>query len=216
MIQSVDFNSWPRKAIYDFFGEISDPFYMVTFRQDVTDIRSFAKRNGLSFYLCMVYLVSGAFNSVEAFRYTVREGDLYLLDERLPSFTDLPEDSDEFRIITMPELGENIFTFCAKAEARRIAQKDFIDQSGETDGLIYLSCLPWFDLTALTNERDLSTKESRESNIPSIAWGRYEDHAGRKELGLSIEVNHRFIDGIHLGQFKNALDRLIRNLPERI
>ena len=216
MRRPVDMGSWSRKAVFDFYGGVSNPFYMVTFRQDVTDVYSFAKRNGLSFYLCLMHLVSRAVNQVEAFRYSVRDGELFLLDKRSPSFTDLAEGSDTFRIVTMPDLEDNIFAFCKTAEELRRNQTVFLNPAAETDELIYISCLPWFDLTALTNERDLSTKETREDNIPRISWGKYVSCSRKKELGLSVEVNHRFIDGIHLGMFKKALDAMIRNLPVNI
>ena len=38
--------------------------------------------------------------------------------------------------------------------------------------------------------------------IPRVAWGRFvDDGSGRKVLGMSLEVNHRFIDGYHISQF---------------
>ena len=66
---------------------------------------------------------------------------------------------------------------------------------------MYLSCLPWLDLTALTNERD----PDKDDTVPRISWGKYAETDGRKQLNLSLEVNHRFIDGIHIGKFQDAL-----------
>ena len=64
-----------------------------------------------------------------------------------------------------------------------------------------MSCTPWFDLTGCTNERDFD----KDDNIPRITWGRYAEANGRKTLGMSVEVNHRFIDGLHLGKFYEKL-----------
>ena len=65
---------------------------------------------------------------------------------------------------------------------------------------------PSRSLTALTNERDFD----RDDNIPRIAWGKYiPDGAGRETLGMSVEVNHRFLDGIHLGRFYQTLQASI-------
>ena len=33
-----------------------------------------------------------------------------------------------------------------------------------------------------------------------------DDGSGRKVLGMSLEVNHRFIDGYHISQFANFFD----------
>ena len=35
-MQAVDFASWPRREIYEFFSPISNPFYAVSFRLDVS------------------------------------------------------------------------------------------------------------------------------------------------------------------------------------
>lgn len=43
------------------------------------------------------------------------------------------------------------------------------------------------------------------------------DGTDRETLGMSVEVNHRFLDGIHLGRFYQTLqasiDALERGLP---
>ena len=102
--------------------------------------------------------------------------------------------------------------FCKEALKKSREQERFIDGEKETDSLIYYSCLPWIDLTALTNERDLSSFKALDDNIPRIAWGKYTEENGRKTLGLSVEVNHRFIDGVHIGQYSKVLEHIIQNL----
>ncbi len=48
MEQKVDHNAWERKEIFDFFSEMSNPFYMVTFRQNVTKLYKYTKQNHIS------------------------------------------------------------------------------------------------------------------------------------------------------------------------
>ena len=102
--------------------------------------------------------------------------------------------------MTLPKTG-TLDEFCRTAKAKSDAQKTFLDQSGELDDLIYISCTPWFDLTGCTNERDFD----KDDNIPRITWGKYVPESGRETLGMSLEVNHRFIDGYHLGLFYKHL-----------
>ena len=42
-------------------------------------------------------------------------------------------------------------------------------------------------------------------------WGEqnHPDGTGRETLGMSVEVNHRFLDGVHLGKFYQALQASI-------
>ena len=205
----IDMATWPRRGMYEYFSGVSNPFYSVTVQIDVTALAAWAKREGLSFYYALVYLCTRAVNRTEAFRYDIRDGQVALLDRREPSFTDLKPGAELFHIVTMPA-GEDIRAFCR--EARRIsrAQEIFLDTAAEAGPLIYFSCLPWVELTALTNERDFD----RDDTVPRIAWGRYTEQNGRLKLGLSLEVNHRFIDGLHIGQFVRALEEMIAALGE--
>lgn len=211
MERKINQDAWPRKEIFDFFSGVSNPFYMVTFRQDVTELYRYVKRHGLSFYYSLIYLCTEAINEVEAFRYGIRDGQVYELSGRMPSFTDLKTGSRQFHIVTMPCNG-TLEEFSAAAREKSRRQQVFLDHTMETDQLIYYSCLPWMDMTAMTNERDLAAPEARDESIPHIAWGKYAARGDWLELGISIEVNHRLIDGIHLGEFAQALDRRIRGL----
>ena len=76
------------------------------------------------------------------------------------------------------------------------------------DVLIYISTTPWFDLTSCTKERDFDKDDA----IPRITWGKYVPENGRETLGMSLEVSHRFIDGYHLGQFYQTLQKSIDEL----
>lgn len=206
-MRKIDPNTWSRREIFDFFSKISNPFYSVTFNVDVTEVYAYAKRSGLSFYYALVYLVTKAVNSVEAFRYGIVDGELVLFDERSPSFTDLKKGSESFHIVTMPCEG-NIAEFCQEAKRRSAEQTTFLSTDKESADLIYFSCLPWVELTALTNERDFDPDDA----IPRISWGKFHERDGRKILGMSLELNHRFTDGVHIGKFADALQNLIEQL----
>ena len=145
---------------------------------DVTNLYRYVKDRHLSFYYAMGYLVTDAVNSVKNFRYAIRDGEVWLLDERIPSLTDLHPGSEQFHIVTLPKTG-SIADFCAAAQARSAAQKTLLDQDEENDNLIYISCTPWFDLTGCTNERDFD----RDDNIPRITWGQIWRGKWPQEIG---------------------------------
>ena len=206
-MRQVNWEDWDRKELFDYFSKLSQPFYSVTFAVDVTDLYRFTKANRLSFYYSLVYLCTKAINHVEAFRYMPDNGRLVLLDRRVPSFTDLKPGSEPFHIVTMPCDGD-IRAFCRTAREKSLAQTTFLDQSAETGDLIYFSCLRWVELTALTNERDFDPNDT----VPRVAWGKYTEENGRKKLHISLELNHRFTDGLHIGRFYEELCRLMAEL----
>lgn len=207
----IDKNTWPRKEIFDFFGGISNPFYAVTFRQDVTELRNYCKERQISFYYGLIYLCCKALRDVPAFSCRIRGESVVELAEQKPSFTDLKKGSDLFHIVTMSCEG-TLTDFCKKAREVSEKQNYFIDMAGQADDLVYFSCLPWMDVTAVTNERDLSAANAQDDSIPRICWGRYTEENGRLYLGISVEVNHRLIDGVHIGRFAQALTRRIGEL----
>ena len=170
-MQKIDLAVWPRAELFRFFSAVSQPFYSVTFRVDVTNLHAYARAHGVSFYYALGYLVTDAVNAVENFRYTIRSGEVWLLDDRVPSFTDLKPGSQQFHIVTLPKEGD-LDSFCRTTRAKSEAQQTFLDQSGELDDLIYFSCTPWFDLTGCTNE-----------NILDLA--RYLD-----EIGKPVWIRH--------------------------
>ena len=96
-----------------------------------------------------------------------------------------------------------------RAKAQAAAQTEFIT-SGPWDGdqLVYFTCLPWFPLTALKNEKDVNPSDS----VPRAAWGRWEEEGSRTRLLLSLELNHRLLDGVHVGRFYEALNRWMEGL----
>ena len=206
-MKEIDISGWPRREIFDFFSGTEHPFFSVSFRLDVSPVREYAKKEGLSFYHCMIWLVTEAVNNVEAFLYTIQNNKVMLLSRREPSFTDLKPGADYFHICTM-KAGGNIRQFCLDAKERSRSQKEFIVYSEETLDLIYISALPWLDLTGLTNEGDLH----KDDCIPRISWGRYVREGEKLMMGFSFEVNHRFVDGADIGRFAAELEKLMNEL----
>ena len=134
---------------------MSHPFYSLTFPVDVTALRRRCKEDGLPFYPAMAFGVTKAMERVEAFLYKDRNGRIVRHDRLVLSFTDLKQGSELFHIVTL-EAGEDLADFCRRAKAASAAQTEFITAGPwEEDELIYFTCLPWFPVTALTNERDV-------------------------------------------------------------
>ena len=208
-MQIVEKESWPRREVYEFFAGMSHPFYALTFPVDVTPLRAWCKEQGLSFYAAMVYGATKAMERVDAFLYKDRGEQIVKVDRLVPSFTDLHPGSEQFHIVTL-EAGDDLADFCRRARAKSAAQTVFISESGPwaPDELVYFSCLPWFPLTAATNERDADPSDS----IPRVTWGRWEERDGRTLLSLSLELNHRLLDGAHVGRFYAELNAWLQTL----
>lgn len=196
----VAWEDWPRYELYRFFQPMDNPIFGVTFTLDVTRLYAWSKARGVSFYYALVFLCTEAMNEVEAFHYCERNGQLWRLARRIPSFTDLKPGAEQFHIVTIDH-GDDLDAFCRRARQESRTQTCFIRSEAESDALIYFSCLPWLPLTHLTNERNNDPTDA----IPRLSWGRYTERDGRKTLSLSAELNHRYVDGLHLGRFYEGL-----------
>lgn len=207
-MEIIDRATWPREGHYRFFAAMSNPIFALTFPVDVTGLRRYTKANGLSFYTALVFLVTKAMEDVEAFRLRDRDGVIVRHDRLIPSFTDLKPGGELFHIVTL-EAGEDLPDFCRRAREQSAAQTHLADDEKWGDELIYFTCLPWFPLTGAVNERNADPCDA----IPRVAWGRWEEHGGRTLLSVSLEANHRLVDGVHVGKFYEALNKRLAELP---
>lgn len=69
-----------------------------------------------------------------------------------------------------------------------------------------LSCVPWIHYSHFV-DTDLGS----DTFTPSIHWGKYEDG----KIPVTLNINHIFVYGYHLGLFFNRLEEHMRN-PETI
>ncbi len=64
--------------------------------------------------------------------------------------------------------------------------------------------MPWLSFTAVDHTLSLR----RDDGIPRVTWGKYFD-AGPTLLPFNIQVNHMFVDGLHVSRFFEQLDQEI-------
>lgn len=173
----------------------------------MTEAYDFAKKKGISFYLTFIWLLNEAMNDIENFRYSIRGGEVVLLDRREPMFADMAKDSEIFHLVAMDE-PYPLEEFCIEAKRKSESQQHFIEEDPE-DWHSSFSCLPWLDLTSISEPQ---AKNIKNSASPSLTWGKFVEENGRKIIDLSIEVNHQFVDGFALVQFASRLSERIKGL----
>ncbi len=207
-MERIDPAQWKRKEISDFFGKLDFPFYGVTFRVDVTHLYARAKALSLPVYDSLIYASMRAINGVDAFSYKLRGTDVVRHAVLSPSFT-VP-DGELFKIVHLDWLpAEGMADFCRRSKEAAAAQTGFINYDEEIrDDLVYISCLPWLDFSMITQEMAFD----REDSIPRLTWGQIVENAGKRTMAYSVQVNHRLVDGVHLGAFAQALQRELDSL----
>lgn len=206
-MKTIDMATWERAEHYKFFHAMDYPQYNICMDVDITNFLEIIKLKKLSFYYAMIYAAMAAANEVEEFKYRIH-GDEVVLHERLhPSFTDLAQDSDLFKFVTV-ELEPNMEAFVTKAKEKSEQQKRYLPfEEMMRDDLVYLTCIPWISFTHLSHTINLSKDDS----VPRISWGKYYRQGDRVLLPYSVQVNHALVDGVHVGRYVEKLQDFLNH-----
>ncbi len=203
--------TWNRKEHFDFFtGDGGSPLYDITTCLDVTKFYSYITTHKISFYYGLIWASTHVMNQLADFRYKIRGEDIILHRRLIPAFTDLKAGSDLFHIVVLDFQG-SMAEFAQEAEKNSKEQTDYFPPSlklYEEDMLIQFSCIPWISYTSLNIEKGNDPDDS----VPKITWGKYESIGGNLRLPYTLQVNHRLIDGVHLGKFFTQLQIFIDSL----
>lgn len=207
MYQPVDINNWERRELFDHFSRLRMPHFVVAANIDVTNLLAFKRREGLSFYLTLIYLTTHVVNSIENFRLGIVEGRVVRFDLLHTNFTHKRPEEEVFRFHTAPLEG-SLREYVEATSRAMAAQTTLYGGLGDIPNVVYCSCAPNVDATALINPG----MENPDDAIPRVNWGKYVERNGRWMMNVTVTANHRFVDGYHIGLFFERLQAAIDKL----
>ena len=206
MDRYIDVETWPRKDAYRLFSRGYLPYFPVTTPLDVTELRRFTKKEGLSFYRAMVYIVSRAMNELEPFRLRIRKDGIAVCETVSPSYTTAGRDGS-FGISDVEYLpGETMVDFCRRALEKEASQREqMVVQDDVRDDLIFISSVPWFVTTSVLQEQPTNPDDS----FPRVLWDRVHEEKGRQLVNFTAQLNHRLLDGSHVRDLLLRMEELM-------
>ncbi len=206
MDRYIDVETWPRKDAYRLFSRGYLPYFSVTTPLDVTELRRFTKKEGLSFYRAMVYIVSRAMNELEPFRLRIRKDGIAVCETVSPSYTTAGRDGS-FGISDVEYLpGETMVDFCRRALEKEASQREqMVVQDDVRDDLIFISSVPWFVTTSVLQEQPTNPDDS----FPRVLWDRVHEEKGRQLVNFTAQLNHRLLDGSHVRDLLLHMEELM-------
>ena len=202
----IDLNTWDRTIHYNFFKRMDYPHYNICANLDIANFLNKTKEKQIPFYYAMIYAATYGLNQIEAFRYRIKGEQVILHDVIHPSFTDMSEGSDLFKMVTV-NMEQTIFDFIKKSNEKAANQEEYFvlkDVEGRDD-LIYITCIPWVSFTHLSH----TISFNKDDSIPRLAWGKYYNDGDKVLLPFSIQAHHSFVDGIHMGQYIDCLQKYL-------
>ncbi|WGW02431.1 CatA-like O-acetyltransferase [Tropicibacter oceani] len=199
---------WSRAPQFRLFRGYDRPHYALTTRLDVTHLMARRVAAGLSPYRACLFAIGCGLHAVPALLMRFR-GDQVLRHDRTDLSMTVPLQSGDFTYAYVP-FAPDFPVFEAEAMRRIEAartQQGLEANSGARDDVAYLSCLPWLDFTALDN-----ALPHADDCIPRVSWGKIVPEGDRYRMAMAIQVHHALVDGAHLGQFFDQLQRCLDGL----
>lgn len=205
-MKEIDLSAWERKEHFDFFSRSDLPFYNTNFNIDIIGLKEFTDKNNISLSNALIFSTVTAMSSVKNFLYRIENDKVFEYDRIDPSFTYLKDGEELFRLITV-EHKKNLYEFDKEAKKAISESKQYFDLSllSKRSNFVFISILPWIPFTGIDHTMSLNKNDS----IPRVSWGKCFEENNKVLLPFNIQVNHRLIDGIHVGKFYNNLIEII-------
>ena len=186
-----EIKNFEREELFHKFDGKDNPFVFVTIELDVTPLYNLCRRVR-NHYATIGYYVTKAVNEIDAFKYRYEDGKFYKYDILNPRFTQMSDSYEKF------------------IKNYKKAEVEFLETEITTPytdkGKILFSCEPWFNFTGLAIPFD------KENTVPEIIWDRFNCKEDKCYLHFMISVHHGFVDGYHIGEFINTLQKIINNI----
>ena len=203
--QIIDEETWERAIHCAVFRNSVEPAFCVTFEADITNFKRMVKEAGLSFTLAMVYAVCKCANHIEAFRYRFVDGQVALYNKIDTAFTYLNKNTGLFKVVNVPML-DDLKEYCELAKKTAEEQKDYFTGPLGND-VFQCSPMPWVTYTHISH----TNSGKKDNATPLFDWGKYYEKDGRTMIPISVQAHHSFVDGLHIGQFVEELQRFLND-----
>ena len=203
----LDLTGDPRRAHFDYFRTMANPYLSVTANCDITPLREKTLREGLPFFLLLLYCAANAANDVPELRRRIRGDTAVEYSQCDSSHTvALPDGTYCYcRLDCRRPFAE--FIPYALEKVQQAKRTPSIDDGNDADSLLFVTTLPWISFTSVS----LPTPSPADSN-PRITFGRFFEQDGRILMPVSLTVHHALADGRHMAAFFETFDRYTASL----
>lgn len=205
---TLDLEQYPRRRHFEYFSSLQYPYVGVTNNVDVTELVQFCKDRQVSFYLVFLHAAALAADGVRELRHRIHNGSIVEYYECPTSHVELLDNGTYCYCTLRHHMKLEDYIPYAQALREECRLTGSIEEDKEVESMYFISTLPWVHYTALIQP----VAGGDESN-PRITWGKIQtDHRGRAQLPVTLLAHHGLVDGIHIAQFYENLERQLREL----
>lgn len=208
-MKEINLNEWYRKDFYEFYSKDEISRYSTTTNLDITEVYKYAKKNNISFYFALQYIFHTAVRDIEEFRIRAKDNKLFVCDSGYASCTYLCKGEEMYKIV------DNLYNidliqYCKKGKEIATHQKVFFVKRDIVDIECIFSCIPWLSFTNIENPKT----GSNDDFVPRIIWDKIKRKGLRRYVNVSIEVNHRVVDGLLISKLFDKVKLLIKDIKK--
>lgn len=209
LMKEIDIETWERKEHFQFFSNSDLPFYNTCFNLSITGLKEISKELSISFNSILLYITIKSLVAIRNFRFRYENNKVIEYDKLIPSFAHINKGEELFRFITVG-FDNDLRTFDKIVkDAIQNSRKYFdLDELKNGTNMVFISSLPWIPFTSIDHTMSLNKFDT----IPRISWGKAYNQGEETILPYNIQVNHIFIDGLHVGKFYENLGKEISSI----
>lgn len=201
----LDLNSWNRKEHFEFFKNYDQPFFGITADLDVSKAYLKAQQKDSSFFLYYLHKTLTVINTIEAFKYRIVDDKVMIYDEiRAGATINRPDGTFSFSYFPYYQSFEQ-FQKEALVIIDEIRMTKGLPHTDRSQDVAYFSAIPWVKFTSIEHAMNSKFADS----VPKIAFGKWGVKEGKKFMPVSVHVHHALMDGVHVGQFYELLQKLL-------
>ncbi|MBQ8554585.1 MAG: type A chloramphenicol O-acetyltransferase [Clostridia bacterium] len=202
----IDQAAWPRREHYEHYLRRNPCTYTVTVQLDITALQD------QRLYPTMLWLLTRAVNTHEAFRTTVTPQGPGIFSDMHPAYTIMGKGSETFTCVwTAFHADFQRFLRSYEEDAATYANSPHLfAKANRPENSFDVSMLPWFTFSAF----NLHLYNAQTYTLPVFTIGKAVPCADRTMLPLAIQVHHAVCDGFHVAQFVDTLQQLINDFAD--
>lgn len=204
----IDLRQYPRRQHFEYFKSLQYPYVGVTNPVDVTDLVKYCKAERCSFYLLFLHIAALAADEVRELRQRIHDGGIVEYRECPTSHIELLDDGTYCYCTLRHHMPLQAYLSYAEEARKRSREKGSLEEEENPEKLYFISTLPWMQYTAL-----IQPVAGGEESNPRITWGKFQkDFCGREQMPVTLLAHHGLVDGMHIAQFYENLDKKIQEI----
>lgn len=113
------------------------------------------------------------------------------------------QETELFKVVNVPMI-DDLKEYCELATKVANEQKEYFTGPLGND-VFQCSLMPWVTYTHISH----TNSGKKDNATPLFDWGKYYEKDGKVLIPISVQAHHSFVDGLHIGQFVEKLQKLL-------